>query len=76
MLIFLDDYRKARARCPAVQGAFGKERECVGPGALASVSAIFCFQHPCKPSPEPTEAPLSADLARLLDRIHALASQF
>jgi hypothetical protein len=76
MLIYLDEYRKARARCPAVRDRHGEGGDYVNAGAIASVSAMFCFQHPYKLSPELPEDPTSVDLDKVLDRIHALATQF
>jgi hypothetical protein len=77
MLIYLDEYRKAKATraATAVQDPYEEERAGVDPGAIATVSAIFCFQHPAELSPELPEDLTSVD-QRVLDRIYALASQF
>ena len=76
MLIYLDECRKAKATRAAVQDRHGKEQECINVGAVATVSAIFCFQRPAELSPELPEDLTSVDLDKVLDRIHALASQF
>lgn len=75
MLIYLDEYRKAKAARAALHDRHGEERECINLGAVATVSAIFCFQHPAELSPELPEDSTSVDLDRVLDRIHALALQ-
>lgn len=76
MLICLDEYRKMKAtRAATAVQPYEKERECVDPGAIATISAIFCFQHPSELSPQLPED-LMAVNDRVLDRIYALASQF
>jgi hypothetical protein len=76
MLIYLDEYRKTKATRAASAGRpYEKERDCVDPRAIATVSAIFCFQHPSELSPELPEDLMSVN-NRVLDRIYALASQF
>ena len=75
MVIYLDEYRKAKAIRVAEQERHGEDRECIDTSAIATVAAIFCFQQPCELSPELPEDPASADLDGVLDRIHALASQ-
>jgi hypothetical protein len=77
MLIYLDEYRKKKTTigsAAAVQ-PHEEDRDCVDPGVIATVSAIFRFQHPSELSPD-----LAADLTSVnnivLDRIYALASQF
>lgn len=75
MLIYLDEYRKAKAARAAVKHRRA-ERECIDAGAIATVSAIFCFQRSAELSPDLPEDLTSIDLDRVLDRIHALASQF
>jgi hypothetical protein len=75
MLIYLDEYRKAKAKRLAMQDRHGEERECINMGAVAAVSAIFCFQRPAELSPELPEDLTSLDLDKVLHRIHALASQ-
>jgi hypothetical protein len=66
MLIYLDEYRKAKRA--AVQ-----DRQAV---TIATVSAIFFFQPPCKLGPEVPKDLTSLDFDKSLDRIYALASQF
>lgn len=76
MVIYLDEYRKARAIRRAVQDRNGEEpEEWVNTGAVATVSAIF-FQRPAEFSPELPEETTSIELDKVLDRIRALASQF
>lgn len=75
MLIYLDEYRKAKATRAAVQDRHGEERECINMGAVAAMSAIFCFQRPAELSPQLPEDRTSVDLDKVLDRIRALASQ-
>jgi hypothetical protein len=76
MLIYLDEYRKMKAtRVASAIQPYEKERECVDPGVIATVSAIFCFQHPSGLSPELPDDVMSVN-DRVLDRIYALASQF
>lgn len=76
MLIYLDEYRKAKATRAAVHDRHGEEREYINVSAVAKYSAIFCFQHPAELSPELPEDLTSVDLDKVLDRIHALALQF
>lgn len=75
MLIYLDEYRKARAKRAALQDRQGEVQEYIDAGAIATVSAIFCFRHPRELSPELPEDLGSVDLDQFLDRIYALASQ-
>ena len=75
MLIYLDEYRKPKATRAAMQDRHGEEGECINVGAVVTVSAIFCFQRPAELSPELPEDLTSVDLDKVLDRIHALASQ-
>jgi hypothetical protein len=76
MLIYLDEYRKMKAtRAASAVQPYEKERECVDPGVIATVSAVFCFQHPSELSPELPEDLTSVN-DRVLGRIYALASQF
>jgi hypothetical protein len=75
MLIYLDEYRKMKAtRAASAVQPYEKERECVDPGVIATVSAVFCFQHPSELSPELQDLISVND--RVLGRIYALASQF
>jgi hypothetical protein len=75
-LIYLDEYRKMKAtRAASAVQPYEKERECVDPGAIATVSAVFCFQHPSEFSPELPDDLTSVDDG-VLGRIYALASQF
>jgi hypothetical protein len=76
MLIYLDEYRKMKAtRAASAVQPYEKERECVDPGVIATVSALFCFQHPSELSPALLED-LTSINDIVLDRIYALASQF
>jgi hypothetical protein len=76
MPIYLDEYRKMKAtRAATAVQPYEKERECVDPGVIATVSAIFCFKHPSEFSPELPENLTSVNDG-VLDRIYALASQF
>jgi len=75
MLIYLDEYRNAKAIRAAVQNRHREERECINMAAVATVSAVFCFQRPAQLSPELPEDLTSVDLDKVLDRIRALASQ-
>lgn len=76
MVIYLEEYRKAKATRGAVQDGCREVRECINTSAVATVSAIFCYQHPAELSPALPEDLTSVDLDEVLDRIRALASQF
>jgi hypothetical protein len=76
MLIHLDEYRKTKATRTAVQDRHREERESINVSAVATASAISCFQRPAELSPELPEDLTSVDLDKVLGRIYALASQF
>ncbi len=76
VVIYLDEYRKAKATRTAMRDRHRGDRQCVNAGAIAAVSTVSCFEHPCEPSPPQPEDLVSVDRGKDLDRIQALATQF
>ena len=72
MVVYLDEYRKARL----IGDRHPETPDDIDAAATALVSNVFQFRHPCKMHTGPGRAGLvQADVEEDLDRIYALASQ-
>jgi hypothetical protein len=74
MVIYMDDYRKAKTASRVEMGGYDEELLCVNWNPAVSVIALSCYQTPQELSPK-----LPEDLAvmdpEFLNRVYALASQ-
>jgi hypothetical protein len=76
MVIFLDDYRKAKAaKRVEVAERHDEELLCVNWNPAVSLIAMSCFQTERELSPQLPEDLSKIDAGAFLDRIYALASQ-
>ena len=75
MVIYLDEYRAAKAMRTTMQDRYERGQACVNAGAVAIFGAS-CFQRPIELRAELPEDLTSADLDEFLGHIYALASQF
>ena len=75
MVIYLDDYRKVKARRASAQERCEEERMCVNYGPAMGIAASFCYRHPHELSPLLPDDLASIDLDTFVDRVYALASQ-
>lgn len=73
MVIYMDDYRMARA-AKAARTRHDEELLCVNWNPAFSTIALACYQTPQELSPQLPEGSAPIDQA-FLDRVHALASQ-
>lgn len=74
MLIYLDDYRKAKSAKPAGQGRYDEELLCANWNPAVSLIAMSCYQTPRELSPQLPEDSAKVESA-FMNRISALASQ-
>jgi hypothetical protein len=74
MLIYMDDYRKARAAKPEHRH-YEEELLCVNWNPAVRLVALSCYQRPQELSPELPEDFSAAEASALMDRIYALATQ-
>jgi hypothetical protein len=73
MVIYLDDYRKAKAaRAPTLEEDYGEELMCANWNPMISLSAES--QQPHEPSPRLPDDFGSVDVEAFLDRVHVFAS--
>ena len=75
MLVYLDDYRKAKAPQPAGYGRYDEELLCVNWNPAVMVVARSCYQRPQELSPELPEDFRAVDLQAFMSRVYALATQ-
>jgi hypothetical protein len=77
MLVYLDDFRKARTARNAVQDSRRKELQHCNVDGLASTCEIIYIQRPAMHSLHLSEDFTSIDLDNeVIDRLYALVSQF
>jgi hypothetical protein len=74
MLIYLDEYRKAKA-APAKQQRYDEELLCVNWNPAVRLVALTCYQKPEELSPELPEDFSTVDTKAFMSRVYALASQ-
>lgn len=75
MVIYMDQYRKAKATSVAIRHRRDEELMRVNGGLSVAMSAMFCGRHPHELSPRLPDDLASIDIEAFLDRVHALASQ-
>lgn len=74
MLIYLDEYRKARI-APAEQHRYDEELLCVNWNPAVRLVALTCYQRPEELSPQLPEDFSTVDATAFMSRVYALASQ-
>lgn len=75
MVIYLDQYRKAKASKTAVQRRSDEARMCVNWNPAFGTVATFCYQHPQELSPQLPDDFTSIDIDAFVSRVYALATQ-
>ena len=75
MVIYMDDYRKAKAAPRPEHSRYDEELLCVNWNPAVRLIAMSCFQTEQELSPQLPEDLSSIDTGVFLDRIYALASQ-
>ena len=75
MVIYMDDYRKAKAAKHTEIGGYDEELLCVNWNPAVSVLAASCYQRPHELSPQLPDDFESIDVQAFMDRVYALASQ-
>ena len=75
MMVYLDDYRKAKSAKPAELGRYDEELLCVNWNPAVRVVALTCYQTPQELSPELPENFTAVDVRAFMSRVYALASQ-
>jgi hypothetical protein len=75
MLIYLDDYRRAKAPQPASYTRYDEELLCVNWNPAVSVVALSTYQTPQELSPELPEDFTALDVEAFMNRVYALATQ-
>jgi len=75
MVIYMDDYRKAKAAKPAGHRRYDEDLLCVNWNPAVGLVALSCYQTEQEHSPQLPEDFSNIDVAAFLDRVYALASQ-
>jgi len=75
MVIYMDQYRKAKATSVAMRHRRDEERMCVNSSPAVAMLATFCCRHPHAFSPQLPDDLASIDIEAFLDRVYGLASQ-
>jgi hypothetical protein len=75
MLVYLDDYRKAKAAKPVEYGRYDEELLCVNWNPAVSVVALTSYQTEQELSPNLPEDFTAVDVQAFMNRVYALASQ-
>lgn len=75
MIIYMDDYRKAKAAKRPERGRYDEELLCVNWNPAVAVMATSCYQTEQEMSPQLPEDLASVDVKAFLDRVYALATQ-
>lgn len=74
MVIYLDDYRKAKAAQPA-QARYDEDLLCANWNPAVGLVAMSCYQTERELSPQLPEDFSNVDVPAFLDRVYALATQ-
>jgi len=75
MVIYMDDYRKAKAvKCPE-HSRYDEELLCVNWNPAIGVIAMSCYQTEQELSPQLPDDFASVDVKSFLERVYALATQ-
>jgi hypothetical protein len=75
VVIYMDDYRKAKALKLPARHRYDEELMCVNWNPAIGVIAMSCYQTAQELSPELPEDLATVDVDAFLDRVYALASQ-
>lgn len=75
MVIYLDDYRKAKPAKPAEYGRYDEALLCVNWNPAISVVALTCYQTVQELSPALPDDFTAVDVQAFMSRVYALASQ-
>lgn len=73
MVLYMDEYRKAKQAASAIRCE--TELKCVNWTPVAGLSAMFCYQCPHEVSPNLPDDFASVDIDAFASRVYALASQ-
>jgi hypothetical protein len=74
MVVYLDDYRKAKAAQPVEYGRYDEELLCVNWNPAVSVVALTFYQSAAELSPALPEDFTAVDMHSFMTRVSALAS--
>ena len=75
MVIYMDDYRKAKSVKHAEGSRYDEELLCVNWNPAVSLIARSCYQTPQELSPQLPEDFSTVDMTAFMNRVYALASQ-
>ena len=76
MVIYLDEYRQAKAvKIAATRQRCDEGRMCVNWNPAFGTLATFCYQRPHELSPRLPDDFTSIDIDPFVNRVHALATQ-
>ena len=75
MVIYLDQYRKAKALRSAALHCSHEARMCVNWNPAFGTAATFCYEHPHELSPQLPDEFTSIDIDAFVSRVYALATQ-
>ncbi len=75
MVIFLDEYRKAKAAKSAGHIRYDEDLLCANWNPAVGLVALSCYQTERELSPQLPEDFSNVDVAAFLDRVYALATQ-
>lgn len=75
MVIYMDQYRKAKAAKRAEHRRYDEELLCVNWNPAIGLIAMSCYQTVQELSPQLPEDFSNVDVSAFLDRVYALASQ-
>ncbi len=75
MVIYLDEYRKAKAGRAAARKGHEEDRMCVNCRSVVALQASFSYLRPHELSPRLPDDLASIDVETFLDRVYGLASQ-
>ena len=75
MVIFLDEYRKAKAAKSAEHVRYDEDLLCVNWNPAVGLVAMSCYQTERELSPQLPEDFSAVDVPAFLDRVYALATQ-
>lgn len=76
MIVYLDQYRKAKAlKIAAAQQRCDEGRMCVNRNPAFRTLATFCYLHPHELSPQLPDDITSIDVDAFVNRVYALTTQ-
>ena len=75
MIIYMDDYRKAKAAKRPEHSRYDEELLCVNWNPAIGVFAMSCYQTEQELSPQLPEDFAAVDVKSFLERVYALATQ-